>query len=204
MNDLLKKLNVLIRSNLNDALEGGSSARPRAPLGRDLENQIAALRIRIDDALAYEETVRRRLRELDDEIAQWDAQADRAVEAGDEAGGRYSLQQMRRAEQRRVSSEHDLRQYQSAAEALIGQVDELEAYVNRQTDRVASAPQERVADENPPRDLAATPQSRETPARTPLAMPPSALPDEPQTEEAINQDLERRRQRLSKPPTGPA
>lgn len=203
MNDFLKKLNVLIRSNLNDALDS-TSPRPRASsLGRGIENEIAALRVRIDDALAYEETLRRRLLELDDEIARWDAQADRALEAGDDAGGRYALQQMRRTEGRQAGLSRDLRQHQQSAAEFIEQVNRLEAYAAQQKGSLTNAPPlARGSDARGARDLADTlREAREAAPRTSLEMPTSsAQGDDEPADEALDRDLERRRQRLSKPP----
>lgn len=141
MNDFLKKLNVLIRANVGEALSpagtasAGSAPRSPAPLGQEIDREIDRLRQRIDDALAYEDVLRRRLAELDQEIAQWDGQADRAVEAGDDAGGRYAITQMRRVEARHAQLERDLQQHRAAAQEFIAQVEQLEGYVAQQRER---------------------------------------------------------------------
>ena len=97
MNDLFKKLNVLLKASLND-LVSGEDARPLFGMGKNVDGEIDALRERVNDAVEYEDEIKARIRQFEDEAARWDRQADEAVTHGDDGGARYAIEQMRRAE----------------------------------------------------------------------------------------------------------
>ncbi|MBZ0277046.1 MAG: hypothetical protein K8I60_12930, partial [Anaerolineae bacterium] len=93
MDDLFKKLNTLIKSSLADVLGEdalpGKSRRARLDprhLGKDVDREVATLRGRINDALAYEDELQRRVQTLEAEVARWDQQADSALQNQDESG----------------------------------------------------------------------------------------------------------------------
>ena len=220
MNDLLKKLNVLVKASLNDKISGsGDTAKPTR-VGKKLDNDIQALRQRINEAVEYEDEIQARIRQFTDEAARWDRQADEAVSKGDDVAARYAIEQMKRAEQRATLAQSDLREYQQATEELIQHVNTLEAVVADAT-RAQS-----TSSENPQSDADedAVPQK---PIQIPdldnvlrdardkitslreTAKPPQAesaehaeredrLADSQENSATVDDDLEQRRQRLSK------
>ena len=83
MNDLFKKLNVLIKANLSD-LVSSDETHPRARLGKNVDGDIKALRERVNDAVQYEDQIKAQISQFQDEAGRWDRQADDAVAKGDD------------------------------------------------------------------------------------------------------------------------
>lgn len=136
MNDLFKKLNVLVRASINEVLGdehavGQSRRQPLTPdkLGKDIDREITTLRSRINDALAFEDGLQQRVTSLQDEVSRWDRQADEAVVAGNDALARRAVEQMQLAQQRLAMAEADLREHQLVTQELIQRVNMLEAVV---------------------------------------------------------------------------
>ncbi len=134
MNDLFKKLNVLVKSSLHDLLGDDSSGRNRSilsldKLGKGIDDEIANLRERINEALNYEDELTARVQTLQAEVADWDQQADDAVRAGNDEKGRYAVSHMQLAQQRLAMAEADLVDHQRVTQELILRVNELEAAV---------------------------------------------------------------------------
>jgi hypothetical protein len=150
MNDFLKKLNVLVKASINDAVSGEHTARPPRADKR-LDDDIQELRQRINDAVDYEDQMQTRVRQFEGEAARWDKQADDAVAQGNDTNARYAIEQMKRAEQRAALAQDDLREHQRVTQELIQRVNLLEAVV---ADARAKQSSERSgaagADENSP------------------------------------------------------
>lgn len=196
MDDLFKKLNVLIKSSLND-LVGDSSAQrsSRSPrLGKDIDREIAALRQRVTDAYTYEDELKARIATLQDQIARFDQEADAALEQHRDDQARYIVGQIQRAQQRLTMAEADLREHQLVTQELVERVNTLEAYV-AEAKRVQANELETPA--GGLADLLRT--GRERLARDTTPAPGDTLADTPGSEKSVDDDLERRRQRLSKP-----
>lgn len=217
MSDLLKKLNVLVRSSINDVLGedwavGAPRRRPLTPekLGKDIDREIASLRQRINDALAYEDELQARVRSLQNETTRLDQQADQAVVSANDMAARAAVEQLQRAQQRLRMAESDLHEHQVVTQELIQRVNMLEAAV-ADTRRAQDQHQQPVsAPPAEPSEAARLPslsdvlkEAREKIAQmgdmiatqSELAAPqPNDLPDEP----AVEDDLAARRQRLSK------
>jgi phage shock protein A len=217
MNDLLKKLNVLVKASIHDVLGDNSSASTRhepitpGKLGKDIDREIAMLRDRINEALAYEDELQGRVNSLQGETASWDENADAAVNAGDDVNARYAIDQMQRAQQRTAIAEADLRDHQQVTQELILRVNTLEAAVadarrssetQAESEQPTEAPRGQVLSDvlkdvrekiTQMGDLISTPAKDE----------PNAVEAEgeapPSDDETIDDDLEIRRQRLSKP-----
>jgi len=214
MADLFKKLNVLVKATINDTLGGDSGKQPSKPIrfGKDIDREIAALRGRINDALDYETNLKAKVQVLQDEIDRLDQQADELVAQRKDDGARYVVEQMQRAQQRKTMAESDLREHRLVTQELIERVNMLEAAV---ADARRNQPAESVADRSPGQALSdALRDAREkintmgdrVSARQDMAasdLKPDAAPADdvassvsrPQVED----DLARRRQRLSKP-----
>jgi phage shock protein A len=126
MNDLFKKLSTLARASLPDV----SPSLPRRDRPPDLDRQVKELRQRINAALDHEDQLQATVRTLRDEIERLDAQADVAIQNGQDAAARHILEQMKRTEQRLAMAEADLQAHQREAHELIRRVNELDATIS--------------------------------------------------------------------------
>lgn len=185
MNDLFKKLNVLVRSSINDVLGedhaiGQSRRKPLTPdkLGKNIDREITALRSRINDALSFETELQQRVQSLQDEVARYDQQADEAVSAGNDVLARRVIEQMQSAQQRLAMAEADLKEHQLVTQDLIQRVNTLEAAV-ADARRAQEATQTAEA---PP-----APQESATPAAQILPPIPSLADVLRDAQEKINQ-----------------
>jgi phage shock protein A len=213
MNDLFKKLNTLVKASLNDVLGDDRATGERrrlAPerLGKDIDREVAMLRQKINDALKFEDELIARVSTLQAEVAQWDEQADKAVASGDEAGARYAIDQMNRARQRQTMAESDLREHRLVTQELISRVNTLDAAVaDARRAQTGDQPDARESSEGvQPVNLLSDVlrDAREkisqmgdlVSAKEAVLNPPAAetQPDQ----QAVEDDLEARRQRLSK------
>jgi len=232
MNDLLKKLNVLVKAGINDVLgDVRSGELPRKALsifqlGSDIDREVTMLRGRINDALAYEDELQARLTSLQAEINDWDAKADAAVAAGDDTNGRYFIDQMHRAQQRLAIAEADLRDHQQVTQELISRVNMLESAVadarRAEAEKQAEAdaakqaespqtnsPEQAQETDSAPRGQVLSDVLKDVRERVNQMgdlivakdeVQQAAAPVEsPVDEHVVDDDLEARRQRLSKP-----
>jgi phage shock protein A len=217
MNDLLKKLNVLVKASIHDVLGDNPTASTRqqpitpGKLGKDIDREVKMLRDRINEALAYEDELQARVNTLQGEVASWDEKADAAVGTGDDANARYAIDQMQRAQQRTAIAEADLRDHQQVTQELILRVNTLEAAVadvrrssetTAETEQPTEAPRGQVLS-----DVLKDVREKITQMGDMISVTPKDEANtvetevEPisQDEETIDDDLEARRQRLSKP-----
>lgn len=211
MSDLFKKINTLLKSNLNDVLsdkrEVGSGRRAVVP-GKEIDREVAALRDRINDAVAYENALQSRVQTLQEEVSRLDQKADEAVRQGSESQARYLIDQLQRAQQRLRMAEADLSEHQLVTQELIQRVNQLDAVVaeNKRQQELASPP---PAGEPPVQVLSdVLKEVREKIAGQANADPAESMQGEaapaplqenpPPTTQTIEDDLEARRQRLSK------
>lgn len=187
MASLFDKLNVLLQSHVPRL---GSSARQRTPpaLGRKADRELARLRARIDEALADDDRAQAEVDALDQQIADWDAQADAALASGQDAVARHAIRQMKRVEQRRVMAQADLDAQRRAIADLIQQVNAFEA-------AVAEARRETAGIESAKPSL----EEHLSNLRKSLRQSPDAAPAAPAEvdEQTVEDDLARRRARLS-------
>ncbi|HSS95517.1 MAG TPA: hypothetical protein VLK33_00725, partial [Terriglobales bacterium] len=186
----------------------------------DIDREVTMLRGRINEALAYEDELQVRLTSLQTEINDWDAKADGAVAAGDDTNARYFIDQMQRAQQRLAIAEADLRDHQQVTQELISRVNMLESAVAdaRRAEADAAKQAEAAQDVSPEQ----TTQTDSSPRGQVLSdvlkdvrervnqmgdliaakdeVQQSAAPTEsPVDDSVVDDDLEARRQRLSKP-----
>jgi phage shock protein A len=137
MSDLIDKLNVLLRSGLNNFLGGSQeddTARPGkiAPdrLGKDIDKEIAALRKQIETALTAEDEIQARLDKYQQQIEEYNQQADEALKRNDEANARALVEQMNRQEKQANMLRADLDEHRRATSEFIERVNMLEAMVS--------------------------------------------------------------------------
>lgn len=155
MDDFFKKLNVLVRAGINDVLGDERSGRRAAgtlrpdKLGKDVDREIAALRERINQALDYEDELQARARALQAEAARWDEEVDSLIRQGKDDAARHAAEQLQYVRQRIAMAESDLREHQLVTQELILRVNELDAAVadarQREAAEGGSAPAESVS-----------------------------------------------------------
>lgn len=211
MDDLIKKLNVLLNASLKEALgEGFSLDGLRARLntlgaGSGLDGEVKMLRQRANDAIAYEGELQQHVVQLQAEVIRLDQQADDAVTRGDEVNARYWIEQMTRAQQRLTMAESDLTEHRKVTQELIVQVNTLEAAVadakRAEEEKKASAPEVpaiTLSDVLQGVREKVTQFSESLTAKPDEAPPVSQPGEQPEAEVSLEDDLEQRRQRLSK------
>ena len=208
MSDFIKKLNVLVRASLNDALQ--EIAQPRA-LGwpsNKVDQEVTTLRQRVNEALDYEDELVSRVQQLQAQAEQLDTQVDDAVERGQDSTARSLVADLNRAQQKLAMAESDLRQHRTVTQELITRVNELEAAVADMRRSQAEETAEEVASATPEDALERAGQAigdvlkdmRDKIAELSetAEVPPPADVQEAVDETKIDDDLEARRNRLSK------
>jgi phage shock protein A len=212
MNDLFKKLNVLLKAGINDLL-GEDSAKPRRSvspekLGKDIDREIVALRERINDALAYEDELQAQVQTISEEVTRWDKQADDAVTVGSDSVARHAIDQMQGAQKRLAMAESDLHEHRIVTQELIQRVNLLDAVVadahRVQAENAANA-QEQASGQSAGQVLSdVLRDARQKIASMGDIVSTRQQLSEPDTKDkpahqAVDDDLARRRERLSKP-----
>lgn len=203
---------MLVRASLNDLLgdERESGRRSKtlhaAALGKDIDRELAALRARINQALDYEDELQAQVKKLQAEAARWDEQVDALLLRGDDDAARYAAEQLQRVQQRLAMAEADLREHQLVTQELLLRVNELDA-------AIADARQREGSELDQPTETAAQHMGRLVAdvlrdvreAVTNAGQPASSRSDpsprsaeQPADRQAVEDDLARRRDRLSK------
>ncbi|MEP6988821.1 MAG: hypothetical protein ABI970_24685 [Chloroflexota bacterium] len=206
MEDLLKKLNVLVKATLNDALTGDSRRNKLvSPSGtkpssiQEGHQQITQLRQRITETLAFEDELQKQIQSLQSEVADWDEQADASVKDGDEAKAHYAVEQMQRAQERLAVVQSDLAAHERVTQELIYHVNTLEAAVEAATPKDIGSSTTVGADEKVSGVLQDM-RDKVLELRDQIASRTEAAPETPETRpEPVEDDLAKRRQRLAKP-----
>lgn len=216
MSDLFKKLNLLIKTNLGDLVEGSSrrEALPTDRLGSNIDREIRLLRQQVNKAVDYEAQLGERVAKLQADVARWDTEADDAVRAGNNEAARYAIEQMQRAQQHLTIAENDRHEHHLVTQDLIRRVNQLEAVVADSRQREQDTPPAPAADSAPAEAETRGPahrladvlrETREKIAqfddvlttKDEQAGSGSATPD-PTNRQEIDDDLAQRRSRLSK------
>ncbi|MDX2140112.1 MAG: hypothetical protein SF123_18640 [Chloroflexota bacterium] len=208
MTDLFDKLNMLVRSGLRDLIGGDvldveTLRRALTPerMGKGLAAEVTALRQRINQALDYEDELKARVATLQAEVFALDADADAALARGEQDAAHALVEKHQRAQQRLTMAESDLRAHRTVTQELIQRVNMLEAVVAEHAASEAANPATPVADAERTSVADVLRSVREQIAKEPKAAAPSlpAVPPAPSSPKMIDDDLERRRQRLTKP-----
>jgi phage shock protein A len=220
MTGFLDKLNVLVKSSLNNFLADTAGRPPsRLPkvhadrLGKDIDQEIAALRAKIDQALTEEDAMQQRLEDFQQQIASFDQQVDQALQRGDDAEARHLLQQMRRQEQLAAMQRAELEEHRQATSDFIQRVNTLDAIVSdaRREQQTNQGDQTETLDSQPDRAPGAVLSNLLRDARervegtfssvtqSPTTQPVPAEPQQSTDDPQVDEDLAKRRARLSKP-----
>jgi chromosome segregation ATPase len=208
MTDLFDKLNMLVRSGLRDLIGGDvldveALRRALTPerMGKGLAAEVTALRQRINQALDYEDELKARVETLQAEVSALDGDADAALARGEHDAAHALVEKHQRAQQRLTMAESDLRAHRMVTQELIQRVNMLEAAVADHAANAAATPPTPVADPERTSVADVLRSVREQIAGEPKAASLSspAAPPVSSSPKAIEDDLERRRQRLTKP-----
>lgn len=137
MPDFLDKLNLLLRSSLNNFMGNSpdnnvpfSGKVPPERLGKDIDKEIGKLRQQIDAALSDEDTKQGRLDQYQRQIDDYDQQIDIFLRANNQVQARYLMQQMERQRQLASILKADLDQHRQATSELIERVNMLDAMIS--------------------------------------------------------------------------
>jgi phage shock protein A len=220
MNDFFDKLNTLIRVKFNDLLGSSSqgdtadlpaSARPIDRVAHDAEK----LRERVNDAVGYEKKLQTQIDDIYKQLPILNRQADEATEKGNEAMARHFIEKINRLQDRLTTLEKDLAEHQQLAQDLMHKVNQLEATIaDIQTQKASgeSGTDDDVYQKNATdklSDLVNDTQrriqalgdkimARKATLQTQSDDLPSPISSDAPTDADIDDDLERRRNRLSK------
>lgn len=196
---LRDKLNVFVQSSVRGALRD-AVARPRKPLSLSRQDRdLAALRQQINAALDDEDRMVQEIAAFRAEIAAWDQEADRLLQTGDIAGARHQVRQIQLKRQQLTMREADLYQHRRAAAELIRRANILEA-VLAEARSAQTAPTQAPAEEREEVDPSLTvrlQQIRERVAQAAAEAAPAPPQTAPVDEQTVDDDLARRRARLS-------
>src|SRR5438105_5137777 len=89
---ILGRLSTLIKSNLNDAIDGMQDpAKELDQMVRDMEDSTRAARSEVAACMGEEKRLQKRLEALDGEIKSWGDRAETAVRAGDDGLAKEAL-----------------------------------------------------------------------------------------------------------------
>ncbi|MBN1563308.1 MAG: hypothetical protein JXA10_05685 [Anaerolineae bacterium] len=205
MAKLINKLNTLVQSSVRGVLGNDPDRRYRRSLpklGQHMDREIVALRDQINAALDDQDSMIAAITVMQQQIADWDRQADAALQRGDEAGARHTIRQIQMQQQRLTMLQAELEQHQLSTSELISQVNALEAIVaeaqqhDLAADRVGAAEADTVDDESLSSRLRNARQQATQEMEQVQSTEPVAAPQE-MDEQAIEDDLARRRARLS-------
>lgn len=187
MSELFKKLNVLLKSTL---IGQEPASRPAARPGKDMDRELERLRGRVNEALQYEERLKQQLQELDSEIRQWDQAADDALRRNDQDAAHAALEKLRTAKRRYARLDNDLSQHEVLSQELIQSVNLLESVVQTPPAETPATPDRSMAE--------VLKQARAKISALGELTTPKAEIEEPVDQPDIEDDLEQRRQRLSR------
>ncbi|MCS6870345.1 MAG: PspA/IM30 family protein [Anaerolineae bacterium] len=213
MSGLLEKLTVLLRAGLSSLTSGSVERAAAAPITperlgtlKDVDREIAALRKQLADAVAQQEALQARIDDMERQIAEYIRQADAALLAEDEPRARYLIMQKQRLEQRVQAQREALNRYRDAAAELMEQVNYLEALV-AEARATAESTERNTASHRIPvladvlRSVRERVEETFTSRSKPPAddLPPAKTPPVSKPVQADEDDLAKRRARLSLP-----
>jgi phage shock protein A len=106
---ILGRLSTLIKSNVNDLIDGMQDpAKEIDQMVRDMEESARQARTEVAQCLAEEKRLGKRIEGLDAEIASWHQRAETAVRAGDDTLAREALKRKGEKEAERAEAQKTL------------------------------------------------------------------------------------------------
>jgi phage shock protein A len=127
---VLSRLNTLIKSNLNAAVDRMSNpAREIDILVAEMEDALKAARQEVQTNLASEKLATKQRDRLLQEAKEWEDRAARAVHAGDDNLARQALEQKTQLDAQAAAADKALREQEAYVDQLSASLKELEARV---------------------------------------------------------------------------
>src|SRR5512137_235353 len=116
---VLSRLNTLIKSNLNAAVDKMSNpAREIDILVAEMEDALKAARLEVQSNLASEKLAIKQRDRLLQEAKEWEDRAARAVKAGDDNLARKALEQKAQLDTQAEAAERSLREQEAYVDQL--------------------------------------------------------------------------------------
>ncbi len=220
MNDFFDKLNTLVRVKLSDLLGESklTSASDDMPpttmqqVTKDAEN----LRTRVNDAVGYEDKLQAQINDIHKQLGTLNRQADEATQKGNEAMARYFIEKIVQLQNRLATLEKDLQDHRQLAQDLIQKVNILETTLADIQSQATTPPTQATGVQKNAADkfselvndaqrrinaLGDRIKTRKETLQSEIAddMPSvTEIPSDKPSDADIEDDLERRRNRLSK------
>ena len=140
---VLSRLNTLIKSNLNAAVDRMSNpAREIDILVAEMEDALKAARLEVQANLASEKLAVKQRDRLLQESKEWEDRAARAVKAGDDNLARKALEQKAQLDTQAEAADRTLREQEAYVDQLSQSLKELEARVKEVKLRKSSLKQQ--------------------------------------------------------------
>jgi phage shock protein A len=127
---VLSRLNTLIKSNLNAAVDRMSNPEREIDiLVAEMEDALKAARLEVQSNLASEKLAIKQRDRLLQEAREWEDRAARAVKAGDDDLARKALEQKTQLDVQAAAADKTLREQEAYVDQLSASLKELEARV---------------------------------------------------------------------------
>jgi phage shock protein A len=127
---ILGRLSTLIKSNVNDAIDGMQDpAKEIDQMVRDMEDSGRQARTEVAQCMGEEKRMQKRVETLDGEIETWTGRAEAAVRAGDDALAKEALRRRGEKETERAETRKALQEQGVYVDQLAAALKALEARV---------------------------------------------------------------------------
>jgi phage shock protein A len=127
---ILGRLSTLIKSNVNDAIDGMQDpAKEIDQMVRDMEDSARQARTEVAACMGEEKRLGKRIEALDGEIKTWNDKAEVAVRAGDDALAKEALRRRGEKEAERAETQKSLQEQGVYVDQLATALKALEARV---------------------------------------------------------------------------
>jgi phage shock protein A len=127
---ILGRLSTLIKSNVNDAIDGMQDpAKEIDQMVRDMEDSAQKARAEVAQCMGEEKRLGKRIESLEGEVQTWTEHAERAVRAGDDALAKEALRRRAEKEAERLETQKSLQEQSVYVEQLTTALRALEARV---------------------------------------------------------------------------
>jgi phage shock protein A len=127
---ILGRLSTLIKSNVNDAIDGMQDpAKELDQMVRDMEDSARQARTEVATCMGEERRLQKRVEALDGEIATWSQRAETAVRAGDDELAKEALRRRGEKEAEQAETKKSLQEQGVYVDQLTTALKALEARV---------------------------------------------------------------------------
>lgn len=127
---ILGRLSTLIKSNLNDAIDGMQDpAKELDQMVRDMEDSARQARSEVATCMGEEKRLQKRVEAIDEELKLWTDRAEKAVRAGDDNLAKEALKRRGEKEAERAETQKSLQEQGVYVDQLATALKALEARV---------------------------------------------------------------------------